>query len=87
MIIIPLRALTTIIGLMLGYTAGIYIEILHEKQHNYRPEVIALIAALHQSASTDEGEYTPGYDDDIATLCFNGTNTSDSDSSESDEDI
>ena len=74
-IVIPLRFLTAIIGLLLGYTAGTYLEILYEKQHDYRPEVVALLTAFSQTISDNEGEYTSGYDDDIAALCVDGTDT------------
>ena len=83
-IVIPLRILTALIGLMLGYTAGTYWEILYEKKHDYRAEVAALLAGMKQGASLNEGDTASDDEGDIATFFFDShTTDTDADTSES----
>lgn len=83
-VVIPLRILTALVGLMLGYTAGTYWEILYEKRQDYHQEVVALLTSMKYAIGDDEGEYSPGYDDDIDLLCVDccasDTGTSESES-------
>lgn len=86
LIVIPLRILTTISGIILGYTAGIYIEILYEKQHNYSKEVSALLTAAKYGYPYNDDNYSSGYDDNMSNLfmdfCANSTSDCDTEESE-----
>lgn len=46
--LIPLRIVTMIVGLVLGYAAGTYVEILYEKQQIPHESIISLLSGIKQ---------------------------------------
>ena len=80
--IIPFRVITAIIGLILGYSAGTYVEILYEKQGDYRHEVAALLTGIKYGAWDTSGDCFSSCDDDIIFFDQALTNSSDEDTSD-----
>jgi hypothetical protein len=79
---IPLRVMTAIIGALLGYMAGTYVEILYEKQGDYYHEVATLLTGVKYGMLKIPPDCFSDCDDDmpffIDSYVDSGTDTSES---------
>lgn len=68
-IMIPFRVLTTVVGLVMGYTAGVYIEILYNIRDDHTRVVESFLSGLsHSMRQSEDIDSEPEYLD-ISAFC------------------
>lgn len=83
---IPLRIMTSLIGILLGYATGTYIELLYKKSPRYREEIESLLQGAQPTLGffIDSQECLSS-DDDIDNLLIDSSDTSTTSESDCEE--